>query len=189
MDQFSVTPQPASQAAVAVSAERVTAFLRKVYGWMCVGLAVTAVVALAVAGSPTLVQAIFANKILFFGLIIARARPRLLSLGAGPEARVEHGGRALPSGYSALNGVDALVRSSCVYTGTSIATTFVVTAGMFGALALYGIDHEAQPRRRRPVRLHGPDRRRARVDRRDASGTPTACSSSSRSSASSSSPA
>jgi hypothetical protein len=39
--------------------------------------------------------------------------------------------------YAALTGVtlSALVLA---YTGASIATTFVVTAGMFGALALYG---------------------------------------------------
>ena len=31
--------------------ERVSAFLRSVYGWMCVGLAVTALVALYVSGT------------------------------------------------------------------------------------------------------------------------------------------
>ena len=35
----------------ATADERVTAFLRTVYGWMCVGLAVTAVVAFYVASS------------------------------------------------------------------------------------------------------------------------------------------
>jgi FtsH-binding integral membrane protein len=39
--------------------------------------------------------------------------------------------------YSALNGV-TLSFVLLVYTGESIATTFFVTAGMFGALALYG---------------------------------------------------
>ena len=61
-------PCAGSEAAVA---ERVTAFLRKVYGWMFVGLGVTAAVAWLVAGSPALVQAIFVNRILFFGLIVA----------------------------------------------------------------------------------------------------------------------
>ena len=35
---------------------RISAFLQKVYGWMFVGLAITAVVAYAVAGSPTVVR-------------------------------------------------------------------------------------------------------------------------------------
>ncbi len=39
--------------------------------------------------------------------------------------------------YSALNGVTLSV-VLLAYTGESVATTFVVTAGMFGALALFG---------------------------------------------------
>ena len=39
--------------------------------------------------------------------------------------------------YSALNGVTLSV-ILLAYTGASIATTFVVTAGMFGALAVFG---------------------------------------------------
>ena len=82
MDQIQMTPRAAIAATSVESAERVTAFLRKVYGWMCVGLAITAIVALGVASSPAIVQAIFGNKILFFGLMSGRARPRLLSLRA-----------------------------------------------------------------------------------------------------------
>ena len=70
MDRFEVTPSSAFQP-VAASAEKVTAFLRSVYGWMFVGLGITAAVALAVASSESLQQAILGNKIVFFGLIIA----------------------------------------------------------------------------------------------------------------------
>jgi FtsH-binding integral membrane protein len=136
MDQIQMTPQSALASAGAVSAERVTAFLRKVYGWMCVGLGVTAAVALGVAGSPTLVQAIFGNKILFFGLMLAE-----LGLVFYLSARVDKLAANTAAGlfllYSALNGA-TLAFIFLAYTGTSIATTFVVTAGMFGALALYG---------------------------------------------------
>jgi len=136
MAQFEMTPQ-SSFAQVAVGTpERVTAFLRKVYGWMCVGLGVTAVVALGVASSPTLIQAIFGNKILFFGLIIAE-----IGLVFYLSARVNKLAPATASGlfllYSALNGATLAV-ILLAFTGTSIATTFFVTAGMFGALALYG---------------------------------------------------
>ena len=36
------------------TAERVSAFLTKVYGWMCIGLGITAAVAYLVASSPAL---------------------------------------------------------------------------------------------------------------------------------------
>jgi uncharacterized protein len=136
MNEFEMTPQTAFSPTAAATAERVTAFLRKVYGWMFVGLGVTAAVSLGVAGSPTLLQAIFGNKLLFFGLIIAE-----LGLVFYLSARVSKISPATASGlfllYSALNGA-TLAMIFIAYTGTSIATTFAVTAGMFGALALYG---------------------------------------------------
>jgi FtsH-binding integral membrane protein len=103
---------------------------------MCVGLAITATVALGVASSPTLVQAIFGNKILFFGLFAAEIglvfylSARINKIAAGTAA-------GLFLLYSALNGA-TLSLILLRYTGTSIASTFLVTAGMFGALALFG---------------------------------------------------
>ena len=136
MNEFEMTPQSAFSPAAAASAERVTAFLRKVYGWMFVGLAVTAAVALGVAGSPTLLQTIYQNKLVFFGLFAAE-----LGLVFYLSARVNKIAPGMASGlvllYSALNGA-TLAFIFIAYTGTSIATTFAVAAGMFGALALYG---------------------------------------------------
>ena len=136
MDQIQMTPQAAIAATTVQSAERVTAFLRKVYGWMCVGLAITATVALGVASSPALVQAIFGNKILFFGLFAVE-----IGLVFYLSSRINKMAASTAAGlfllYSALNGL-TLAFIFLLYTGTSIATTFLVTAGMFGALALYG---------------------------------------------------
>jgi FtsH-binding integral membrane protein len=135
MDRFEVTPSSAFQP-VAASAEKVTAFLRAVYGWMFVGLGITAAVALSVASSPTLLQAIFSNRFLFFGMIIAE-----LGLVFFLSARVQKIAPATASAlfivYSALNGA-TISFIFLAYAGASIASTFVVTAGMFGALALYG---------------------------------------------------
>jgi uncharacterized protein len=135
MDRFEVTPSSAFQP-VAASAEKVTAFLRSVYGWMFVGLGITAAVALSVAASRGLQQAIFANRLVFFGLIIAE-----LGLVFFLSARVQKLAPATAAmlfiGYSALNGA-TLSFIFLAYTGASVASTFVVTAGMFGALALYG---------------------------------------------------
>jgi FtsH-binding integral membrane protein len=135
MDRFEVTPSSAFQPA-AVGAERVTAFLRAVYGWMFVGLGITAAVALSVASSPAILQGIFGNRFLFFGLIIAE-----LGLVFFLSARVQKIAPATASAlfivYSALNGA-TISFIFLAYAGASIASTFVVTAGMFGALALYG---------------------------------------------------
>jgi FtsH-binding integral membrane protein len=131
-----MTPQSAFTAGAAVSPERITTFLRKVYGWMFVGLGITAAVSLGVASSPTLMRALVLNRFLFFGLMIAE-----LGLVFYLSARVDKLAPGTASGlfllYSALNGV-TLAFIFLAYTGTSIATTFVVTAGMFGALALFG---------------------------------------------------
>jgi FtsH-binding integral membrane protein len=44
------------------------ALMRKVFLWMSLALIITAVTAYGVATSPTLMTAIFTNKILFWGL-------------------------------------------------------------------------------------------------------------------------
>ncbi len=132
---FDMTPSSAFTTTTVASAERVTAFLRKVYGWMFVGLGVTAAVAFAVANSSA-AAVLAANRMLFFGLVIAE-----LGLVFFLSARVAKLAPSTAAGlflaYSALNGV-TLSMILLMYTGTSIATTFVVTAGMFGALALFG---------------------------------------------------
>ncbi len=120
----------------AQAAERVSAFLWKVYGWMALGLGLTAFVAFAVAGSPDAVRLLLGNRLLFFALIIAE-----LGLVFVISARATQMAPPMATGlfalYSALNGV-TLSMVLLAYTGESVATTFVVTAGMFGALALYG---------------------------------------------------
>jgi FtsH-binding integral membrane protein len=122
--------------AVTEAAERVTAFLRVVYGWMAVGLTLTAVVAWMVAGSDTLIYTIASNRLLFWGIfgaqlgVVIFLSARVHKLAPGTAA-------ALFLGYSALTGL-TMAFVLRVYTGESVATTFFVTAGTFGALALYG---------------------------------------------------
>ncbi len=116
--------------------ERVTSFLKRVYGWMFVGLSVTAGVALFVASQPALVQAVARTGFLFFALVIAQ-----IGLVVWISARVNSLAPRTAAGlfllYSALNGVTFAV-ILLAYTGESIASAFITTAGMFGALALYG---------------------------------------------------
>jgi FtsH-binding integral membrane protein len=120
----------------AADAARVSAFLRTVYGWMCAGLGVTAFVAYTVAGSPALVRAIASSQILFFALILAELG-LVFYLSSRATRLAPNAAMGLFVLYSALNGV-TISLVLLMYTGASIATTFVVTAGMFGALALFG---------------------------------------------------
>ena len=81
MDRFETARTPWALSGGA-AAERVTAFLRVVYGWMFAGLAVTAAVAWIVAGSPTLIRAIVANRALFWVIAIAQGRPASTTIGS-----------------------------------------------------------------------------------------------------------
>ena len=118
------------------AAERISAFLWKVYGWMAVGLGLTAVVAFVVAGSPEILSVLVGNRLVFFGLILAElGLVFFLSARAGSLAPSTASGLFVV--YSGLNGATLSV-VLLAYTGESVATTFLITAGMFGALALFG---------------------------------------------------
>jgi len=118
------------------TAERVTAFLRRVYGWMFFGLGLTALVAYGVMTTPGLVQSLVANHLVFIGLFVAQIG--LVFFLSARVDRLAPGTAALLFViYSALTGLTFSVLL-VAYTGASITTTFVVTAGMFGALAAFG---------------------------------------------------
>jgi uncharacterized protein len=135
MAQYDITPDRTFSTPYAAD-ERVTVFLRSVYGWMCAGLGITALVAYFVAQSPTLVVAIASNRLLYWGLMIAQ-----LGIVFFLSARVEKIAAGTASLlfvlYSALTGV-TFAFILLAFTGESIATTFMICAGMFGALAVYG---------------------------------------------------
>jgi FtsH-binding integral membrane protein len=120
----------------AVSGERIAAFLRAAYGWMCAGLAITAVTAWFVASSPSLLRTIARSGPLYLVLVIAQ-----LGIVFVLSSRVQRLSASTASwlfiGYSMLTGV-TLSFMMLVYTGETLTSTFVVAAGMFGAMALYG---------------------------------------------------
>lgn len=81
----------------------VNSFVQSVYGWMAFGLGITGLVAMFIANSPTLLQLIFGNQLVFFGLIIAE-----LVLVFYISARVHRMAAGTATGlfllYAALNG-------------------------------------------------------------------------------------
>ena len=110
--------------------------MRKVYVWMTLALVITGFTAYGVVTSPGVLQLIFGNKILFWGMIIAE-----LALVIGVSAAINR--LSLTTAtlmfilYSVING--ALFSSIfLIYTASSIATVFFITAGTFGVMALIG---------------------------------------------------
>lgn len=108
-----------------------------VYGWMAAGLALTAFVSMAVASSPVLLKMLYGSRMIFFGLMIAELG--LVVAVGGFAIRL---GTAVAAPlfllYSALNGV-TLSGIFLVYTGQSISSAFLTTAGTFGAMSVYGL--------------------------------------------------
>lgn len=107
-----------------------------VYGWMTLGLLVTAFVAWAVASTPAARQAVLGNRLVFFGLVIAELA-LVVTLSAAVRRLPAAAAGGLFALYSALNGATLSV-VLLVYTGASVATAFVTCAGAFGAMSIYG---------------------------------------------------
>lgn len=112
------------------------AFISKVFGWMFIGLLLTAGVAYYVSTNVNLVITLVSNSFLFFGLLIGE-----LVLVAVLSARITKlkYGTALGMffGYAALNGVTLSI-IFLAYTGSSIVTAFGITAITFGIMCIYG---------------------------------------------------
>ena len=114
----------------------VRAFLARVYTFMALGLGVTGVVALAMAASPDAMAFVFGGRWVLMGLIGAEL---LLVFAFAPVAARASAGVAtlMLLAYSVLNGV-TMASIFLIYTRGSIGSTFLITGGMFGALAAYG---------------------------------------------------
>ncbi len=114
----------------------INSFVRSVYNWMEIGLALTGFVAYYVASSPTMQRIIFGNPIVFYGLIIGQ-----LVMVFTLSARVSKMQASTATGifvlYAALNGA-TLSAIFLAYTQSSIASTFFVCAGTFVAASVYG---------------------------------------------------
>ena len=116
--------------------QNVSVYLTKVYNWMAIALLVTGVVAYFTADSEQLMQAIYGNRILFFGIIIAE-----IALVGYISARIHKLNTTTAISlfllYSILNGL-TMSFIFMAYTSASISSTFIITAGTFGAMSVYG---------------------------------------------------
>ncbi len=112
------------------------ALMSKVYLWMTLALVVTGMTAYYVAISPAILYAIVSNQIAFWGLFIGELvlvfvlSSRIMSLSFVTAS-------LMFVIYSIMNGV-FFSFILLAYTEQSIATTFLITAGTFGAMSLFG---------------------------------------------------
>ena len=115
------------------SSNRVQTYMSHVYGWMTVGLLLTALVAWFASNNYELLNVLYQGMwvllIAEFALVFAISG--LINRLSGSVATT------LFMLYSVLNGCTFSIYF-IVYTSSSIASVFFITAGMFAALALYG---------------------------------------------------
>ncbi|MBK5259448.1 MAG: Bax inhibitor-1/YccA family protein [Thermoanaerobaculia bacterium] len=138
MSQFPIQNQPAwVDGRTAESSERTRVFFRSVYAWMFGGLLLTSLASMWVVASPAMQQLVLANRMVFFGLIIAEFG---LVLYLNFAINKMSGGAAASAFliYSLLNGLTLSV-IFFVYTQGSIVRAFATAAVTFGAMSIYGM--------------------------------------------------
>ena len=114
----------------------VSDYVRSVYNWMGIGLALTGFTAYYVSSSESILRLVFGNPLLLMVLIVAELG--LVFAIAGMVNRMSAGtATALFVIYSSLNGV-TLSSIFLVYAQASIVSTFFVCAATFIACSLYG---------------------------------------------------
>ncbi len=134
---FMTDPRVAAQARV--GSAQIDAGLRQymlsVYNYMGLGLAITGLVALFVASSPTMLQVIYGTPLKWVVMLapigfvfFLSARINSMSVGAAQITFWI---------YAAVMGL-SLASIFMVFTGESVARVFFITAGTFGAMSLYG---------------------------------------------------
>jgi hypothetical protein len=111
-------------------------FMVRVYNWMTAGLAITGFMAFYISNSPTMMNIIFGNPVMPIVLIIGQ-----IGLVFWLASRVMQMSASQATGvfmlYAGLTGV-TFSAIFMAYTTASIFSTFLVTAGTFGAMSLYG---------------------------------------------------
>lgn len=111
--------------------------LAQSFMFMTVALVITAFTALYVYNSPSLLYNIIFNDAIFYGLLFAEIAVVIIANITVSKNLI------VPSAimftlYSVINGATLSV-IFLAYTGTSIVSTFFITAGMFGVMAVYGM--------------------------------------------------
>lgn len=110
--------------------------MRKVYLWMTMALVITGFTAYYVANNATLIDALRSNSVLFWGLVIAEFA-LVIGLSAAINKLSLTTATIMFVVYSVVNGA-TLSFIFWAYTTSTITNVFLITAGTFAAMALFG---------------------------------------------------
>ncbi|MFN7709532.1 MAG: Bax inhibitor-1/YccA family protein [Holosporales bacterium] len=111
------------------------AYMLRVYNYMAMGLGLTGAVAMVVASSPTMMQAIFGTPLQWVVMLAPLGFVVFLSVRL--ESMKASTAQMMFWAYAALMGL-SLSSIFLIYTGASIAKVFFICAAMFGSVSLYG---------------------------------------------------
>lgn len=124
------------QAVERQEASTFSSLISKVYLWMTLALAMTGLTAYYVAGNEALIYSIVSSQGIIWGILIAELA--LVWILSATIMRISFPVAGLMFAvYAILNGV-TFAFVFLAYTMESIATTFFITAGTFGAMSLFG---------------------------------------------------
>ena len=119
----------------AVYDEGLRSHMLRVYNYMGIGLVVTGLVAFMVASTPALYVPIFSSPLKWVVMLAPLAFVLLFSFKMQTMSAAS--AQTMFWAFCAVMGL-SLASVFLVFTGTSIARTFFITATMFGATSLYG---------------------------------------------------
>lgn len=115
-------------------------FIAGVFGWMFLALGITAITSWLFASSPELMASLYnaqGGMTLLGWIVMLAPIGFVIWLSAGFNRMSASSMVLVFVAYSILMGM-SLSFIFLAYTGASIATTFMITAGMFGVMALLG---------------------------------------------------
>jgi len=130
--QSQVAGQAVDRAAID---EGLRSYMLRVYNYMASGLALTGIVAYVVASTPALMQAIFGTGL--FWVVALAPLGFVFFLSARVHKMSVTGAQTAFWLFAGVMGL-SLASIFIVYTSTSIARVFFITASVFGAMSLYG---------------------------------------------------
>ena len=135
--EFNYQEQYPAEVSEARLGELFASVMQRVYGWMSLGLLLTTIVAIVTLSSETILNLVFGNMLIFWGLFIGELI-LVISVSRAIGKMSSNVGLALFFAYSALNGVTLSVIFLAYGLGT-IILAFGTTTLIFIILTVVGL--------------------------------------------------